>query len=140
MVPVDNGILTLACREGILAAVVIKDGDNYTLASEIGYMELGNEVAVFFAPGEFEPSLFYGGTATPEESWDGTSWDYPALKDITDCDNVLVFGLANDQGGYVLADNEYHSLIGENEEVNAISKKSGSTFTKAFIELVTAVK
>lgn len=140
MIPVDNGILTLACREGILASVVVKDGENYTLASEVGYMELGNEVAVFFAPGEFDPSLFYGGVTTPAESWDGTSWDYPALKDITDCDNVLVVGLANDQGGYVLADNEYHSLIGENEEVNAISKKSGSTFTKAFIELVTEVK
>ena len=139
MVPVDNGILTLACREGILGAVVVKDGQDYTLASEIGYMELGNEVAVFFAPGEFDPSIFYGGVTTPAESWDGESWDYPALKDITDCDNVLVFGLANDQAGYVLADNEYHSLIGENEEVNAISKKSGSTFTKAFIELVSSV-
>ena len=140
MVPVDNGILTLACREGILGAVVVKDGQNYTLASEIGYMELGNEVAVFFAPGEFEPGLFYGGVTTPENSWDGTSWDFPALKDVTDCDNVLVFGLANDQAGYVLADNEYHSLLGENEEVNAISQKSGSIFTKAYVELVTSVK
>ncbi|MBR2876804.1 MAG: hypothetical protein IKC01_06680 [Clostridia bacterium] len=140
MVPVDNGILTLACREGILAAVVIKDGDNYTLASEIGYMELGNEVAVFFAPGEFEPGIFFGNVTKPEDSWDGTSWDYPALKDVTGLDNVLVFGLANDQAGYVLADNEYHSLIGENEEVNAISKKSGSTFAKGFIELVSSVK
>ncbi len=140
MVPVDNGILTLACREGILGAVVVKDGQDYTLASEIGYMELGNEVAIFFAPGEFDPGIFYGGVTTPEESWDGESWDYPALKDVTDCDNVLVFGLANDQAGYVLADNEYHSLIGENEEVNAISKKSGSTFTKAYIELVSSVE
>ena len=139
-VPVDNGILTLACREGILASVVIKDGEEYTLVSEVGYMELGNEVAVFFAPGEFDPSIFYGNVTKPQDSWNGESWDYPALKDITDCKNVLVFGLANDQGGYVLADNEYHSLIGENEEVNAISKKSGSTFAKAFIDLVSSVK
>lgn len=139
MVPVDNGILTLACREGILASVVLKDGEDYTLVSEVGYMELGNEVAVFFAPGEFDPSIFYGGVTTPAESWNGESWDYPALKDITDCKYVLVYGLANDQGGYVLADNEYHSLIGENEEVNAISKKSGSTFAKAFIDLVSSV-
>jgi hypothetical protein len=139
MVPVDNGILTLACREGILASVVLKDGENYTLVSEVGYMELGNEVAVFFAPGEFDPSIFYGGVTTPAESWNGESWDYPALKNITDCKYVLVYGLANDQGGYVLADNEYHSLIGENEEVNAISKKSGSTFAKAFIDLVSSV-
>ena len=140
MVPVDNGILTLACREGILGAVVVKDGENYTLASEIGYMELGNEVAIFIAPGEFEAGIFFGNVTKPEDSWDGASWDYPALKDITDCENVLVFGLANDQAGYVLADNEYHSLLGENEEVNAISKQSGSTFTKAFIELVSSVK
>lgn len=140
LVPVDNGILTLACREGILASVVLKDGENYTLVSEVGYMELGNEVAVFFAPGEFEPGIFYGNVTKPQDSWNGESWDYPALKDVTGCDNVLVFGLANDQGGYVLADNEYHSLLGENEEVNAISKQSGSTFTKAFIDLVSSVK
>ena len=97
LVPVDNGILTLACREGILASVVLKDGEDYTLVSEVGYMELGNEVAVFFAPGEFEPGIFYGGVTTPENSWNGESWDYPALKDVTGCDNVLVFGLANDQ-------------------------------------------
>ena len=139
-VPVDNGILTLACREGILASVVLKDGENYTLVSEVGYMELGNEVAVFFAPGEFEPGIFYGNVTKPQDSWNGESWDYPALKDVTGCDNVLVFGLANDQGGYVLADNESHSLLGENEEVNAISKQSGSTFAKAFIELVSSVK
>lgn len=140
LVPVDNGILTLACREGILGAVVIKDGNNYTLASEVGYVELGNEVAIYLAPGEFEPGIFYGNVTLPQDSWDGASWDYPALKDVTDCKNVLVFGLCNDQGGYVLADNEYHSLLGENEEVNAISKKSGSTYTKAFIDLVDAVK
>ena len=43
--------------------------------------------------------------------------------------------------GYISTkDNEYHSLIGENEEVNAISKQSGSTFAKAFIDLVSSVK
>ncbi len=142
MIEVDNEILTLACREGILNSIVVKDGGAYKLVTEVGYMELGNQVGVFFAPGEFDPGIFYGGVLLPkdEENWDGTSWDYAPLKDYTDCENVLVFGLSNDQGGYVLTDNSYHSLIGENEEVNAVSKTAGSQYTRAFISLINSVK
>jgi hypothetical protein len=52
----------------------------------------------------------------------------------------MVYGLCNDQAGYVLRDNEYHSLIGENEEVNIVSRTAGSVFVKSFTELIETVK
>ena len=54
-VKAENQILILAVREGLINSVVAKDGLGFTLITEIGYMELGNKVGVFFAPGELSP-------------------------------------------------------------------------------------
>ncbi len=136
---VDNGILTLAAREDVLNAVIVKNGDNYNMITEIGYMELGNSVATFLCPGEFDPLLVFGGPQSGDASWSGEEWSMPALKDSTDCENIMVVGLCNDQAGYVLRDNEYHSLLSENEEINVISKTAGSTFVGEFMNLIADV-
>ena len=137
---VDNGILTLAAREDLLNAVIVKKGLKYVMVTEIGYMELGNKVGVFFCPGEFDPSIIFGGPDSGDAAWKGESWDYAPLKEMANVENVMVYGLCNDQAGYVLRDNEYHSLLSENEEVNVISRTAGSTFTKAYTELLNSVK
>ncbi len=138
---VDNGILTLAAREGILNAVIIKNClTKYQMVTEIGYMELGNKVGIFMCPGEFDPSLILGGPESGDASWTGDSWDYKGLKEYAEIDYVMVYGLCNDQAGYVLRDNEYHSLLTENEEVNVISRTAGSTFMNVYMELFEDVK
>ena len=137
---VDNQILTLATREGIISAIIAKDGDGYVMKTEIGYMELGNNVAVFLVPGEADPVIFKGGATSADASWTGDTWDYAPLQEFTDCEHYMVCGLCNDQAGYILTDNEYHTLFTENEEVNIVSRTSGSTITNAFIELITDVK
>jgi hypothetical protein len=137
---VDNGILTLAAREDVLNAVIVKNGEGHNMITEIGYMELGNKVGVFLCPGEFDPILIYGGPDSGEAGWMGSDWSMPALKDVTDCETVLAFGLMNDQAGYVLRDNEYHSLLSENEEVNVLTPSAGSTFVSAFMDLVAEIK
>ncbi|MBQ8183753.1 MAG: hypothetical protein IJ025_07650 [Clostridia bacterium] len=136
---VDNGILTLAAREDVLNAVIVKNGEAYNMITEIGYMELGNTVGVFLCPGEFDPILIFGGPASGDASWGKGEWEMPALADCTSCENVMTFGLCNDQAGYVLRDNEYHSLLSENEEVNVISKTAGSTFVNEFMNLLASV-
>lgn len=137
---VTNEILTLAAREDVLNAVIVKTADDYQMVTEIGYMELGNEVAIFLCPGEFEPALVYGGPESGSASWFGGEWPYAPLKEFTDCENVMVFGLCNDQAGYVLKDNEYHSMFTENEEINVISDTAGSTFVNAFADLIASTK
>lgn len=142
---VTNEILTLATREGILNAVIVKNGNDYQMITEIGYMRLGNEVAIFICPGEFDPALIYGGPESGSASWTGTTWEYTGpdgektaapLKDYLDVDNVMVFGLCNDQAGYVLRDNEYHSIIDNNEEVNIVATNAGSVFSAEFAKMV----
>ena len=137
---VDNGILTLAARQDILNAVIVKDGLKNIMVTEIGYMELGNKVGIFMCPGEFDPMLIFGGPESGDAAWTGKTWDYTPLTETADVPYVMVYGLCNDQAGYVLRDNEYHSLIGENEEVNIVSKTAGSSFVIAFEELINEVK
>lgn len=142
-IDVENQILTLAAREDILNAVIVKSGTGYKMITEIGYMELGtdgNNVGVFLCPGEFDPILIFGGPDSGEAGWMGSDWSMPALKDVTDCETVLAFGLMNDQAGYVLRDNEYHSLLSENEEVNVLTPSAGSIFVGAFMDLVAEIK
>ncbi len=138
--PVDNGILTLAAREDLFNAIIVKKGLKYVMVTEIGYMELGNKVGIFLCPGEFDPSIIFGGPDSGDAAWKGETWDYAPLKDVANVEIVMVYGLCNDQAGYVLRDNEYHSLLSENEEVNIVSKESGATFTQAYIDLITMVK
>lgn len=133
---VTNEILTLAAREDVLNPVIVKTEDDYQMITEIGYMELGNSVAIFLCPGEFEPALIYGGPESGDASWSGDEWSYEPLKNFTSCENVMVYGLCNDQAGYVLRDNEYHSMFSENEEINVICDTAGSTFAEAFEALV----
>ncbi|MBQ3151361.1 MAG: hypothetical protein IJB86_08985 [Clostridia bacterium] len=132
----DNPILTLAARQGILESVLVKlPFHRYQIVSEIGYMEFGGKLGVMLAPGEIAPELILGGAETAEESWTGDSWDYEPLADLAGVENVICYGLCNDQIGYVLPDNQYRSLLTENEEVNVVSRTSGSTMADGFIRV-----
>ena len=139
-VKAENQILILAVREGLINSVVAKDGLGFVIISEIGYMELGNKVGVFFAPGEASPELFWGNATTPEKSWTGESWDYAPLAETSGMDVSLCFGLTNDQIGYILTDNDIRSIFTENEEINASSYHSASIMTEAFEDLIASVK
>ena len=136
----DNQILTLVVREGLINSVITKDGLSYNIITEIGYMELGNEVGVVMIPGEIAPELIWGGVVGADKSWTNDTWDYDALSDTAKVNKLLCFGLNNDQIGYILADNDIHSMFTENEEINASSTKSGSALTKAFEALIAEVK
>lgn len=137
-VPVDNEILTLACREDLISAVVVTaDDGSFKLVTEIGYAEFGDNIAMFILPGEFDPLLVYGGPESGSEAWNGTEWTLPPFVDYTTGKDVfLVTGLCNDQGGYVIRDNEYHSLLSENEEVNIVCKTGGTEYTYAMQSLI----
>lgn len=136
--PVENQVLTLCANLGIFDTTVIDVGDgSYEMVSEIGYMELGNSLAVFLAPGELAPEIAYGGAISGEDSWIGESWDYTSIEDyISDSGRkLLVYGIMNDEVGYILTDNDYRSLFTENEEINASSGKAGSTIMEGFMAL-----
>ena len=141
--PVENQVLTLCANLGIFDTTVIDVGDgSYEMVSEIGYMELGNNLAMFLAPGELAPEIAYGGAITAEDSWNGKSWDYTSIEDyISDSGRkLLVYGIMNDEVGYILTDNDYRSLFTENEEINASSGRAGSTVMEGFMSLYDGVR
>lgn len=143
-VPVTNQILEFAGRLGALTnTVVTTDGDNHVLevATELGYLEIGTKLAVAIIPGELEPAIAYGGYLDADHSWTGTDFDYPSLQDIVGTDKeLLVFGLMNDQIGYILEDNDYSSILsGVNEEIVATGNVAGSTTINAFEELMESI-
>ena len=141
-IPVSNGILEFAGRLGAVTNTVVESGCNECeVATEIGYMELGTDIAVALIPGELEPAIAYGGYLDASESWDGEDFDYPCLQEIVGSKKLLVFGLMNDQVGYILEDNDFKSLLaGENEELVATGKKAGSTTIEAFQSLYNSIE
>ncbi len=143
-VPVTNQILEFAGRLGALTnTVVTTDGNNNVLevATELGYLEIGTKLAVAIIPGELEPAIAYGGYLDADHSWTGTDFNYPSLQDIVGTDKeLLVFGLMNDQIGYILEDNDYSSILsGVNEEIVATGNLAGSTTINAFEELIKSI-
>ena len=143
-VPVTNQILAFAGKLGALTNKVVATDDNNTeleVVTELGYLEFGTELAVAVIPGELEPAIAYGGYLDADSSWTGTDFDYTTLQEIVGTDKeLLVFGLTNDQIGYILEDNDYSSILsGVNEEIIATGCSAGSTTINAFEELVNSI-
>lgn len=143
-VPVTNQILEFAGRLGALTNTVVTTDENNNVlevATELGYLEIGTKLAVAIIPGELEPAIAYGGYLDADHSWTGTDFDYPSLQDIVGTDKeLLVFGLMNDQIGYILEDNDYSSILsGVNEEIVATGNLAGSTTINAFEELMKSI-
>ncbi len=136
----DNQILTLVVREGLISSVITKNKLGYNIITEIGYMELGNKVGVVFIPGEIAPEIIWGGVVGADKSWTNTTWNHASMAETAGIEKLICFGINNDQIGYILADNDIHSMFTENEEINASSTKAGSALTKAFEELIATVK
>lgn len=143
-VPVTNVLLSFLGKMGALTNNVVADDGmqfNVSVATEIGYLEIGDDIAVAIVPGELEPTLAYGGSFTKADSWRGTDFDYPTFQEVVGEDReLLVFGLSNDQIGYILADNDYRSLFLENEEIVSTGSVAGSKTAEAFISLVNSTK
>lgn len=144
-VPVTNQILVFAAKMGIVTNLAVKYNANATevaVKTEIGYMELGTDLAVAIVPGELEPSIAYGGALDETNSYRNESWDYPSMQELVGNDReLLVFGVTNDQVGYILTDNDYSSIIsGVNEEIVATGDKAGSTTITAFQELMDSIR
>lgn len=135
-----NEILRLAAREGLLSTVLARKGNSYYVVTELGYMELGNRLGVVIVPGEIAPELIWGGVIEKEKTWKGESWDYEPFAKTARVEKLICFGLANDQIGYILPDNDYRSMFTENEEINAVSSKAGSIIARAFEALIGEVK
>lgn len=140
---ITNQILVFAGKMGLITNGVVIDGDNYQVISEIGYMELGTDIAVLFVPGEIAAELVYGGCLEADKAWTGTEWTYAPLAETIGDKEVIVFGLTNDQIGYIIPDNDYMALLepsNKSLELVATGNKTASTMVEDFEALIESVK
>ncbi|MDR1928371.1 MAG: hypothetical protein LBQ33_07030 [Oscillospiraceae bacterium] len=136
-VPVENPLHRLFFRLKMLDATAVqKDwlGLELELVTEIGYLELGEQLAVAIIPGELEPALAFGGGLDAAQSWTGEAFSFTSMQETVGGEReLLVFGLTNDQTGYILLPNDVHSFIlFGNEELNAVSSQAAPRALAAF--------
>ncbi|MBR3867850.1 MAG: hypothetical protein IKM66_00900 [Clostridia bacterium] len=140
---ISNQILVFAGKMGLITNRCVVDGNNYQVVSEIGYMELGEDLAVALVPGEAAAELFYGGALSADKSWTGTEWTYAPLEDAAEGRKMIVFGIINDQIGYIIPDNDYMALLepsNKSLELVATGSKTASTMVEDFEALIASVK
>lgn len=143
--PLRNKIMILAFKVGLFQNTVVRKGmTGIELVSEIGYAQFGKNIAVALIPGELEPSLAYGGTPSAAESWSGKAWTVPSIQQLVGTDKkLLVFGLANDQMGYIVADTDFVPMLAPESvhvEIVSIDKKCASTMLSAYEEMMNSVR
>ncbi len=154
--PVDNVVLTLACLLKILEAdrYVLPYSKELALKTEISYYEI-DDVKILMLPCELFPELAYGGYLDEENSAQGISPDINPLPltEIAQDGNLLIFGLANDELGYVLPPNDF--MLNEKspyidkaidrfgrrhyEETNSMGPKTAQIIADNFAKLINTV-
>ncbi len=93
-VKIDNNIIVLLGKTSVADNFILKDnlGRYYTI-SEVGYLEIGDEMKVYMSPGETFGELFLGG--------DGAEgFELTPIREYTG-EDIIVMDLMNDAAGYV---------------------------------------
>ncbi|MBQ8015189.1 MAG: hypothetical protein IJ264_03270 [Clostridia bacterium] len=116
-VKLDRGLLQLGVAAQIMGFTAVKDKSSdtgYSIITEIGYIEIGNDIVMLTVPGELVPQLIYGNVVTAEEAYLKTDFGYKATAEIIGEEKtVLVMGLCNDAIGYIIPDNDYAPFIAD---------------------------
>ena len=120
-----------------------KTETGYKIKTEASILEIG-DILIYVIPGEIFPELVYGGYLKQ---------DIQTLKELAGehgYEKVLVFGLANDEIGYIIPKSDFvinekapyilplQNVEGENhyEETNSASKNAAETIYNVFKELI----
>lgn len=163
----DYGLMEVGAATGVLGFNAVRSStaeSGYGIMVELGYIELGDDVAFITVPGELAPACVYGtkedysGSTKWEgsQSWSGDDWGYRTLEDMVreasadEDKQLLVMGLTNDAIGYNLPDTITTQGIltplliyngeGGNEVANSmlmtVSDSSASDIVKGFGNLL----
>lgn len=140
-IKVTNPLIQLVGKLNLVNYTVCKEGFNYYIFAEIGYMEMGG-VKVAFMPGEIVQDLICGGDSlTADGSFSGKDFGHKPVYELFGEDTIC-FGLMNDAIGYVVPDNDYSmSLLGDHyQEMISLGEEAGSTILIGMAEIAEEVK
>ncbi|MCL2512992.1 MAG: hypothetical protein FWF08_03740 [Oscillospiraceae bacterium] len=127
----------------------------YIIKSELTYMEL-DDIKMAFIPGELFPELAYGGYLDAEHSATrkGAEANPLPLCEMAGDPDMLIFGLANDEVGYIVPPNDFilsetqpyldraKDHMGRNhyEETNSLGPNTAPKIAEVFAGVLETVK
>ena len=138
-VEINNFLFLLISSGGLCNAKPFKENGKAYFSTEIGYVEIGENIKIVEVPGEILPEIVYGGFLPAEETVSGEEYPYEAIATLFDEDDeVLVFGLCNDALGYIVTDNDFSSSgkDGHYEETVSTGSKTASAISKGFFDML----
>lgn len=109
-IPAENRILSIAKKVGLITSDVRRVKGKpykYEFPTELSYMQMGS-VKILLVPGELFPELAIGGFLPAKESAKGEDYTRSTLFDMLGDGEKLIFGLANDEIGYIIPDNDFY--------------------------------
>lgn len=143
-VRIDNNIITLLGKTSVADNFVLKDdsGRHYTV-SEVGYLEIGDNMKVYMSPGETFGELFLGGSGAE-------GFELKPIREYTG-EDIIVMDLMNDAAGYVanpanyvLAGLQYNENSGEFDSdtwcLISYGKGAATAFIGSFYEIYDSVR
>ncbi len=143
VLPISNPVLLLAGKAGMIGAAAVRTKGGAGVLTEIGYAELGTDLAFAIVPGELAPELAYGGCLGAADAWSGEDWTCPSLQEMVaragSGRTLRVLDLANDQIGYIVPDNNYIPMIApESNSIEFVSlgKHTASLLMKAYGDFI----
>jgi len=156
--PTDNAVLMLLAMRGTMNTDVYPDSRSplgIAIKSEMTYIKIGSQ-QILMLPGEMFTQTVYGGYNTAEKSATGKGPEInpPALVDIANDENLLVFGVSNDMTGYVVPPNDFimhptqpflesgKDRFGENHyhETNSMGLQTQQVIADEFAKIMTRVQ
>ncbi len=143
-VRIDNNIIALLGKTSVADNFVLKDNlGRYYTVSEVGYLEIGDNMKVYMSPGETFGELFLGGNGAK-------GFELTPIREYTG-EDIIVMDLMNDAAGYVanpanfvLAGLQYNENSGEFDSdtwcLISYGKGAATTFISNFYKIFDSVK
>lgn len=126
LLKISNGLYKGMTKLSLADNAVYRDGKtkDYYSPTEIGYLELGDDIKIYLTPGETYGELINGG-----EGIEG--FGYVSIKEklYSGKNHVLVMDLMNDAVGYVMPDNHFSYFTFKYSEDGGFKFKDGWGFT-----------
>jgi len=108
--PCENRLLTVAGLLKVIAAKMECTGAGsygISVKGTLNYFEIG-DAHILTVPGEMFPELAYGGYLPEEEAGSGSPAQNPApLLEIAGDPDLVMFGLGDDELGYIIPPNDF---------------------------------
>lgn len=143
-VQIDNNIIALLGKTSVPDNLILKDefGRYYTI-SEVGYLEIGDNMKVYMSPGETFGELLLGGNGAK-------GFDFAPIREYTG-EDIIIMDLMNDAAGYVanpanyvIAGLQYNEINGNFDSdtwcLISYGKGAATKFIGTFYEIYDSVR